>query len=58
MDFAENVLISTTRLKRKAVFRFSFSRSNLSRHHVQINLSNQSIEQYSVMPGYAGLRLT
>jgi len=33
MEFAENVLISATRFRRTAVFRFALSRSDLSRHH-------------------------
>jgi len=33
MEFAKNVLISVTRFRRTAVFRFAFLRSDLSRHH-------------------------
>lgn len=40
MEFARNVLISATCLKHKAVFRFAFLRSDLSRHHIEINLGN------------------
>jgi hypothetical protein len=58
MDFAKNVLISTTCSKHKAVFRFAFSRSDLSCHHVPINLSNQSVGQRPAVSDYVGLKLT
>jgi len=45
MEFARNVLISATCLKHKTVFRFAFLRSDLSRHHIEINPSNLPVPQ-------------
>lgn len=58
MDFAKNVLISVSRFARTAVFRFAFLRSDLSCHHVQFNLSNQSVQLHPGSACYAGLALT
>jgi hypothetical protein len=45
MEFARNVLISATCLKHKTVFRFAFPRSDLSRHHIEINPGNLPVPQ-------------
>jgi hypothetical protein len=45
MEFAMNVLISATCLKHKTVFRFAFLRSDLSRHHIEINPGNLPVPQ-------------
>src|ERR1700754_1559134 len=45
MEFARNVLISATCLKHKTVFRFAFLRSDLFRHHIEINPSNLPVPQ-------------
>jgi hypothetical protein len=45
-------------MTRMAVFRFAFLRSDLSCHHIQIYLSNQSVDRYLVVSCYAGLTLT
>ena len=43
MEFAENVLISVTRFRRTAVFRFAFSRSDLVSPS-QLNQTQQPID--------------
>jgi len=48
MECAKNVLIWAACFKHKAVFRFAFLRSDLSCHHVSINLSNQSMQLHPV----------
>ena len=58
MECAKNVLISAACFKHKAVFRFAFLRSDLSCHHIQINLSNQPVELRFDASGQAGLTLT
>lgn len=58
MEFAKNVLISVACTKHKAVFRFAFSRSDLSRHHLWINPSNQSVDQLAIAFAQAGRTLT
>jgi len=55
MEFAKNVLISVSRFARTAVFRFAFLRSDLSCHHIRINLSNQLVELRFAASGHAGL---
>jgi|APIni6443716594_1056825.scaffolds.fasta_scaffold33743_2 hypothetical protein len=57
MEFAKNVLISVSRFARTAVFRFAFLRSDLSCHHIRINLSNQLVELRFAASGHAGLTL-
>lgn len=42
MEFAEEVLISTTSSKDKWLPRFASSRSDLFRHHSYINLRNRT----------------
>jgi len=44
-------------MTRTTVFRFAFLRSDLSCHHIRINLSNQLLELRSAASGYAGLTL-
>jgi hypothetical protein len=59
MEFARNVLIWATCFKHKAVFRFAFLRSDLSRHHIEINPSNLPVLNASKCSTcYAGLLLT
>ena len=42
MEFAKNDLCYLARSKRLASIRFTFLRTNLSRHHIVIDLCNQS----------------
>lgn len=42
MEFAKNDLCYLARSKRTASIRFTFLRTNLSRHHTVIDLRNQS----------------
>lgn len=53
MEFAKNVLISSTRCERWEAFRFAFLRSDLSCHHVFINLRNLSTDPYPFIVGYS-----
>jgi hypothetical protein len=45
MEFARNVLISAACFRHKSVFRFASLRSDLFRHHIEINPSNLPVPQ-------------
>ena len=53
MEFAKNALISLTRCERQESFRFAFLRSDLSCHHVFINLRNLSTDPYPFKVDYS-----